>query len=94
MFIMLFSDISKKTQAQKNSKLKENPEKTQAKFRKNSKTGNSSWVELVINWIKTPFLWEKNPRVPLKIPFLLSNIFKNEKILALFWKIINISKNL
>ena len=30
-----FLDISKKTQAQKNSKLKQNPEKTQAKSRKN-----------------------------------------------------------
>ena len=37
-----FLDNSKKTQAEKNSKLKENLEKTQAKFRKNSKTGNSS----------------------------------------------------
>ena len=37
-----FLDISKKTQAQKKSKLKENLEKTQAKLRKNSKTGNSS----------------------------------------------------
>ena len=37
-----FLDISKKTQAQKNSKLKQNPEKTQAKSRKYSKTGNSS----------------------------------------------------
>ena len=38
----VFWTFQKKTQAQKNSNLKENPEKTQAKFRKNSKTGNSS----------------------------------------------------
>ena len=38
-----FLDVSKKTRAQKNSKLKENPEKTQAKFpKKPSKIGNSS----------------------------------------------------
>ena len=37
-----FLDIVKKTQAQKNSKLKQNLEKTQAKSGKNSKTANSS----------------------------------------------------
>ena len=81
-----FLDISKKTQAQKNSKLKENPEKTQAKFPKNSKTGNSSWVELVLNRMKTPFSGE-NLKVLLKTAFLSSNIFKNLKIPALFWNI-------
>ena len=38
----LFFGHFEKTQAQKNSKLKENLEKTQAKPQKNSKTGNSS----------------------------------------------------
>ena len=37
-----FLDIRKKTQAHKNSKLKQNPEKTQAKSPKNSKTANST----------------------------------------------------
>ena len=37
-----FLDIVKKTQAQKNSKLKQNLEKTQAKSGKNLKTANSS----------------------------------------------------
>ena len=39
-----FLDIVKKTQAQKNSKLKQNLEKTQAESGKNSKTANSSWI--------------------------------------------------
>ena len=46
-FSGLFLDIVKKTQAQKNSKLKQNLEKTQAKSGKNSKTANSSWVQMV-----------------------------------------------
>ena len=82
-----FLDISKKTQARKNSKLKQNPEKTQEKIRKNSKTGNSSWVEIAQHWMKTSFLG-KNLRLPLKTPFLLQNVFKNEKLLALFWNIL------
>ena len=39
-----FLDILKKTQAQKNSKLKLILMKTQAKFQKNSKTTNSTWA--------------------------------------------------
>ena len=42
----LFLDISKKTQAQKNSKLKQNPEKTQAKFRKKLKNR-----QLQLSWV-------------------------------------------
>ena len=38
----LFLDILKKTQTQKNSKLKPNPEKTQGKSPKNSKSANST----------------------------------------------------
>ena len=42
----LFLDILKKTQTQKNSKLKPNPEKTQGKSPKNSKSANSTRVQL------------------------------------------------
>ena len=75
-----FLDISKKTQAQKNSKLKENPEKTQATFRKkNSKTG----VELVLNWMKTQFLGE-NLKVLLKTAFYHQIFSKIRKYLHFF----------
>ena len=79
-----FLDISKKTQAQKNSKLKENPEKTQAKFRKNSKTGNSSWVELVLNWMKTQFLGGKLKGTPKNSLFIIKYFQKLENIWTFF----------
>ena len=44
----LFFGHLEKTQALKNSKLKQNPEKTQAKSPINSKTGNSTWVQLPV----------------------------------------------
>ena len=77
-------DISKKTQAQKNSKLKENPEKTQAKFRKNSETGNSSWVELVLNWMKTQFLGGKLKGTPKNSLFIIKYFQKLENICTFF----------
>ena len=43
-FQCIFLDILKKTQPQKNSKLKPNPEKTQGKSPKNSKSANSTRV--------------------------------------------------
>ena len=42
----LFLDILKKTQTQKNSKLKPNPEKTQGKSPDNSKSANSTREQL------------------------------------------------
>ena len=42
----LFLDILKKTQTQKNSKLKPNPEKTQGISPKNSKSANSTRVQM------------------------------------------------
>ena len=43
----LFLDILKKTQTQKNTKLKPNPEKTQGKSPKNSKSANSTEEQLL-----------------------------------------------
>ena len=91
--IQAFFGRFEKTQARKNSKLKQNPGKTQEKLWKNSKSGNSSWVELAQNWMKT-LSFGRNLRLLLKTPFLLQNVFKNEKLLALFWNILkNLQKN-
>ena len=79
-----FLTFSKKTQAPKNSKLKENLEKTQAKFQKNSKTGNSSWVELLLNWKKTQFLGGKLKGTPKISLFIIKYFQKLENICTFF----------
>ena len=53
-----FLDILKKTQARKNSKLKQFLMKTQAKFQKNSKTANWTWAFIIQ---KLHFLSENVP---------------------------------
>ena len=63
---------------------KEYPEKNRAKFRKNSETGNSSWVELVLNWMKTQFLGGKLKGTPKNSLFIIKYFQKLENICTFF----------
>ena len=78
----LFLDISKKTQAHKNSKLKKNHEKKTSKIPK--KNGNSRWVELLLNWMKTQFLGGKLKDTPKISLFIIKYFQKLENICTFF----------
>ena len=80
----LFLDILKKTQTQKNSKLKPNPEKTQGKSPKNSKSANSTRVQMPESmsskllrtynlWNSSFFQWKSKIHSLLLIKIICSN---------------------
>ena len=72
-----FLDISKKTQAQKTSNLKQNPQKKTKKM--------ATPVELSWRFGEGKFHFGGGKLgVPLQMPFLSSSIFHNEKLSAFF----------
>ena len=80
-----FLDISKKTQARKNSKLKQNPEKTQEKIRKNLKNRQLqlSWDSATLN---ENFIFREKPKVTPKNTIFITKCFQKWEIVGTFLK--------